>query len=1099
MKTKKKLYSIALVLTALALVYLISVPPMALASNIQSNSFTTNKVEITTNELDHNLPANDNRITASTSTIQSSLTINEARITTSEFDQVYPSVYSNRIVWEDDRNGNWDIYMYDLSTSREIQITNNGSNQTSPDIYGERIVWEDDRNGNWDIYMYDLSTSREIQITNNELDQGLPVIYGEKIVWEDERNGILDEYGDIENLDIYMYDLSTSRETQITTNEFEQSEPFIYGDRIVYIDDRSGNWDIYMYDLSISRETQITTNGLNQELPAIYGDKIVYSDDRNGGSLDEDDWPVGNWDIYMYDLSTSRETQITTDQSVQAYSAIYDNRIVWEDYRNGNSDIYMYNLSTSLETQITTNEFEQYDPDTYGNRVVWWDGRNGNWDIYMCTVSGEELELEMPVANFSSSVTKGYVPLTVQFTDSSQNAVGWNWNFGDGTNNSTEKNPIHTYSAAGTYSVNLIASNANGTNSKLATITVLEHPVYAYITNFGSNTVSVIDTATNTVTATVPVGIEPLGVAVALDGTKVYVTNNVSNSVSVIDTSTNTVTATINVGNNPTGVAINLAGTKVYVTNNEDNTTSVIDTATNTVTATVPVEIYPSGVAVSPDGTEVYVASSAYIENSTYNSTVSVIDTSTNTVTATVSVGSGPMGVTVSPDGRKVYVANSADNTTSVIDTSTNTVTFTVPVGSWPVGVAVNPDGTKVYVANYNGNSTSIIDTATNTVTATVKVGNYPFGIAVTPDGRKVYVANSADNTISVIDTSTNTVTFTVPVGSYPFAFGQFIGPFQAQSVPPVPNFSANVTSGYVPLSVQFTDQSKYATSRTWDFGDGTASTEQNPMHTYFATGTYIVNLTVSNGNNFASKTATITVLQESSSSGGSSGGSSHGSSGGGGGSPEPARNVDVKELSQTFITNGKETKFNFTKNATCVVYVGFDAKKTVGKTTTIVEQLKNKSTLVSELSEGEVYRYFNVWAGNSGFATEKNIENPVLCFKVEKSWIQDEKIDTDSITLNRYSNKTWEQLPVSLLKEDSKYLYFTADVPGYSFFAVTGKAVAEETIIKSQPELQTQDSEEKTGDTEADTGQGETTSLPGFVTIYGVASLFALYLYKRK
>ena len=85
--------------------------------------------------------------------------------------------------------------------------------------------------------------------------------------------------------------------------------------------------------------------------------------------------------------------------------------------------------------------------------------------------------------------------------------------------------------------------------------------------NEGSSTVSVIDTATNKVTATVPVGNYPCGVAVNPAGTKVYVVNTLDNTVSVIDTATNKVTATVPVGNVPTGVAVNPAGTKVYVTN----------------------------------------------------------------------------------------------------------------------------------------------------------------------------------------------------------------------------------------------------------------------------------------------------------------------------------------------------------------------------------------------------------------------------------------------------------------------------------------------------------------------------------------------------
>jgi YVTN family beta-propeller protein len=75
-----------------------------------------------------------------------------------------------------------------------------------------------------------------------------------------------------------------------------------------------------------------------------------------------------------------------------------------------------------------------------------------------------------------------------------------------------------------------------------------------YVANSGSfnpSTVSVIDTATNTVSATVPVGNGPVGVAVKPDGSKVYVANEGANTVSVLDTATNTVIATIPVGNGP--------------------------------------------------------------------------------------------------------------------------------------------------------------------------------------------------------------------------------------------------------------------------------------------------------------------------------------------------------------------------------------------------------------------------------------------------------------------------------------------------------------------------------------------------------------------
>jgi len=331
--------------------------------------------------------------------------------------------------------------------------------------------------------------------------------------------------------------------------------------------------------------------------------------------------------------------------------------------------------------------------------------------------------------------------------------------------------------------------------------------------------------------------------------------------------------------------------------------------------------------------------------------------------------------------------------------------------------------------------------------------------------------------------------------------------------VQPVADFSTNVTSGYAPLSVLFTDKSQNATSRDWDIGnDGIVeSTNASFVYVFINPGTYPVSLTAINENGTSpAKTATITVTTEESSS---SGGGSHHSGGGGGagGSPEPQTNVQVKELSKAQVTNGKPVKFDFTKNATCVVYVSFDAKKTAGKITTIAEQLKNKSTLVSVLDSGEVYKYFNLWVGNSGFATEKNIGNPVVCFKVEKSWLQDKKIDQSSITLNRYNDKKWSQLPVTLLKEDDQCLYFTAETLGFSFFAITGKEVEKEKVAETnistnnlKPEKNSTASEtepeQKTElKTEQETGKDKVTSIPGLEAFYAIASFLIAFSNKRR
>ncbi|WP_292387773.1 PGF-pre-PGF domain-containing protein [Methanosarcina sp. UBA5] len=319
---------------------------------------------------------------------------------------------------------------------------------------------------------------------------------------------------------------------------------------------------------------------------------------------------------------------------------------------------------------------------------------------------------------------------------------------------------------------------------------------------------------------------------------------------------------------------------------------------------------------------------------------------------------------------------------------------------------------------------------------------------------------------------------------------------------PPLSNFCSNITSGNIPLTVQFTDTSTGSpASWNWNFGDGTSSTEQNPTHTYFSARTYDVTLVVSNAGGSTSKTSTITACEN----GGSSGGSSHSSGGGGaGGSPEPAKNVKVKELSQTYIQSGNPVKFDFPKNATAIVYLSFDSKKTVGKTTTIVEMLKNKSTLTPDAPEGEVYDYLNIWVGNGGYGTDKNIENAIVCFKVEKSWIRNKGIDQASITLNRYNEKKWNKLPATLFREDNKYIYFTAEPPGFSPFAITGKPTAKENVVEILPEPEIENPENVTQEMAADIEQTseqkeETNNMPGFEVIYCIIGLFGASRYRRR
>ena len=273
------------------------------------------------------------------------------QVSPTAFDQANAAIHGDLVVWQDNRNGNWDIYLYDLLTDTETRITTDSANQINPSICGRYITWEDDRNGNWDIYWYNLDTLMETRVTNDSADDRNPGISGHRIVWDRSLNG-----------DIFMYDVFTERTTQITDDVSVQKNPCISGDVIVWEDFRNGsNYDIYMYDIVNAIETQVSS-GANHELyPAVSGQDMVWQDQANypyriyrynittggipvfisqgerpaisGNFITYQDYRSNSWNIYRYDISDNSEVSVAENLSVvESYSAIFRDTVVWEQW-----------------------------------------------------------------------------------------------------------------------------------------------------------------------------------------------------------------------------------------------------------------------------------------------------------------------------------------------------------------------------------------------------------------------------------------------------------------------------------------------------------------------------------------------------------------------------------------------------------------------------------------------------------------------------------------------------------------------------------------------------------------------------------------------
>jgi YVTN family beta-propeller protein len=314
---------------------------------------------------------------------------------------------------------------------------------------------------------------------------------------------------------------------------------------------------------------------------------------------------------------------------------------------------------------------------------------------------------------------------------------------------------------------------------------------FAYVSNVTSESISVIDVATNTVIKTISASTPVTASAVTPDATRVYVTTGSAGDVLVIDVATNTIIDTISIGAPNVGIAITPDGTRAYVTLPATDRIAIIDITNNTVIGTInlPAGSGPVAIAITPDGTR------AYVTNTGLDS-VSPITLANNQVGASIPVGDQPVAIAITPNGKRAYVANTGSDNVTAINLTTNKRIATIPVGEEPSSIAIDPQGKIAYVVNTESTPPflSRINIATNANLPPFSLSNnFNLAIVITPDGTTAYVtgtsAEASPGSVVPVDLATGALGDPIPVGILPF----FIS---ITPVPPPTVISINPTSG---------------------------------------------------------------------------------------------------------------------------------------------------------------------------------------------------------------------------------------------------------------------------------------------------------------
>jgi PGF-pre-PGF domain-containing protein len=197
--------------------------------------------------------------------------------------------------------------------------------------------------------------------------------------------------------------------------------------------------------------------------------------------------------------------------------------------------------------------------------------------------------------------------------------------------------------------------------------------------------------------------------------------------------------------------------------------------------------------------------------------------------------------------------------------------------------------------------------------------------------------------------------------------------------------------------------------------------------------------ITVSNGN---ADIGDVTTTPTNGDAGGSGGGG-----GGGGSTGEEFENIELKEVATVYVNINTTISYKFDDPINPIMYVNYTALNNAGSISTTIEVLKSTSALASDVPSGKVYKNMNIWVGQFGYATEANIKDPVIGFKVTRTWLYGNNILESTVRLNRYASGAWESLPTTKTGEDTVYVYFESQTPGFSPFAIIGQSSSGQAI----------------------------------------------------
>jgi YVTN family beta-propeller protein len=312
------------------------------------------------------------------------------------------------------------------------------------------------------------------------------------------------------------------------------------------------------------------------------------------------------------------------------------------------------------------------------------------------------------------------------------------------------------------------------------------------------NTLVIVDPVKLTIVARVPAGENPHEVAVSDDGKMAYISNYGGNTISVVDLVAQKALAPIDLGALRQPHGLEFVSGKLYFTAEGSKIVGRFDPATQKIDWVI---------GTGQNRTHMVVVSrdlKTVITSNVSSATVSILDQSApqggpppgrgpgpgpgpgrafpggrpggppmrapapDWNVTNVAVGHGSEGFDLTPDGKELWVANAQDSTISVIDVAGKKVVATIPSTNSANRLKITLDGKYAFVSDLNGNDMLVIDVATRKEYKKITLPASSEGLLMSPDGRTVYTTLNTQDSVAVIDLATMKMTGEVKTGKGP-------------------------------------------------------------------------------------------------------------------------------------------------------------------------------------------------------------------------------------------------------------------------------------------------------------------------------------------